>query len=45
LPNEGSQSKKLSEKAANIMGKAADIGRGAITAVSDSLLQDKNFDA
>lgn len=35
----------LSTKSADIMSKVSDAARGAITAVSDSLLEDKNFDA
>ena len=39
MPNGG-----LSDKGADIMGKVSNATRGAITAVSDSLLKGKNFD-
>lgn len=41
----GSGKKGLTPKQADIMGKVADAGRHAISAVSDNLLQGKNFDA
>lgn len=42
---EEDKEKAIKTQRLNTMGKIADIGRGAVTAVSDSLLEGKNFDS